>query len=151
MKNRNLAISPVVVDIYLQNTSKRRGEELKGRIRQKLPGSDSTNRHFYTMYCSAGPEILGLVHEVFFFISAHKAGIIAAGVYPAKKVVDIVAEIAKEWAKSRFKKRAYRFYLYGPDDKPVRAFEVREGKETRVTGPWKEYARERCDFLRKHD
>jgi hypothetical protein len=150
MKNRMSRKRSLALGIFLENTSQRKGQELKRYIARQIPEARVRSDHFYVAFRAAGPgDLPELVHEILVFISAHKETLTGIAAYPAGKVVkavtkkmaDIIANKVAEWAKP-FKKHTYRVLLYGPDGEPVKGVEI-EGGEQKGEGPWKDYARER--------
>jgi hypothetical protein len=149
MKKRTAGKRSPAINVFLVNTPELEGRRLMRKVEVQFPGTDLHNIYFYRKMAFVGGGPVEVVREVFVFISSHKEWLLLAGAYPAKKIVDLLAEIVMDWIKARSKKVTYRAFLYGPDGQPVKYVEVKDGKARKPAPGWRDYARHHAKFLRK--
>ena len=149
MKKRITRKRLPVIKIFLVNTPELEGRRLKRRIEAQFPGTDLHDVYFYRKMTYMGHGHVDFVREVFVFISSHKEWLLLVGAYPAKKIVDLLAETVRDWIKARPKKAIYRAFLFGPDGQPVKCIEVEDGRQRKPAPGWRDHAREYARFLRK--
>jgi len=138
----------IVVDIYSENISVRETSELKRTVAHTISGSSVRSHSYHVARKASGVTPLEIVHEIIVIISTHKELWLAAGGYAGKKLLDIMTEIIKRWARSRPKKQNVAVYLFDADGKPLKRIEVKDGKERKARTPWKERARTIAEWAR---
>jgi hypothetical protein len=144
---------PVVIEVFLKDTPKSKGRELRRRISEESPDlkvhshyrerprKSETRVHHYVAKMMAGADLtVRLVHEVYIFLRAHQVpNLLYGGV--AREVVHNVWRTAKGWAKSGHDGGTYRLCLYGPDNKLIRAAVVKDGKFRKLSSSLRDRAR----------
>ena len=144
--------SGVSLQIMLENTSKDAGHELTVALNRAVPGSDVTSP--FLLVRAKGADVTEIVRHVYIFITLHKDSFTAitsgTAVYRGNQLIDAVAKRATEWAKKHFTRKSCHVIIYDGHANPTKRVAIVKGKEAILRTPWKEEARHRAKFFRRH-